>query len=370
MFDNVVPFPRDCALEPNRLASLRPVAVGAYESQTKSRTSIEEAARPASGAKNAIYQIPGRRDLHLADTEVATHLLAELGTPLLDILYPHLWLVAHKSSQNVDALHRQVIKDREIMVTEDPQLHLLWTADRVYVKPLPCCLVNYDFWNRFLVVGPSFADMDNAELNMHTTDASPPRSFARSTAMGFLRCYALLIRHPSDFRLAREKGLLPDGFDWDQWCCFITHFRDLRDDQVSPRYHYGQIRLARLNWATRICRPRKDGGLRANWYYERPYWSVSPYVHSAAVVLAFIFASFSLVLSAMQVMLAAPAAAAENSLVAAGEEAYARAFFGFSIAVILGSMAALTLLVLLPALWIIQTTVWGFLHRDRALGAL
>lgn len=364
MFDQAVPFPRQDALEKSGLAAHMEVALGA--SETGGHSVSEDAARLAPSAECTRHRIPGRHDLQLAETVVVRYLLAELDMPLIDSLYPHLWLVARKESQNVDALHRQIIKDREIMVTEDPKLHLLWTAKRIYVKPLPCCLLNYDFWDHFLVKA-SFADTYHAdELNLHATASSPPRPFARSMALGFLRSYALLIRHPSDFKLAREKGLLPDGFDWDQWCCFIAHFRDLNDSEVSKRYHYGQIRLARLNWAMRICRPRKGGGLHNNWYYERPYWSASPYVHSAAVVLAFIFASFSLVLSAMQVMLAAPASDPET-YITAGLAAYARAFFGFSIAVILASMTALVLLVSVPALHVAYQILWGFMHRDRAL---
>ena len=365
MFDNVVPFPREDALEQSRLAVSTPVALGAIEGQD--HTHPEGAARPVSGADRAVYHIPGRRDLHMADSEVAKYLLAELDTPLLDVLYPHLWLVARKECRNVDALHRQVIKDREIMVTEDPKLHLLWTAKRIYVKPLPCCLLNYDFWDHSLVKA-SFPDTDHAELSLYATASSPPRPFARSMALGFLRSYALLIRHPSDFKIARDKGLLPDGFDWDQWSCFIAHFRDLDDSEVARRYHYGQMRLARMNWAVRIYRPRKSGESNANWYYERAYWSASPYVHSAAVVLAFIFASFSLILSAMQVMLAAPASD-PNAYTTAGLASYARAFFGLSIAVILASMTALVLLVSLPTLHVANQILWGFLHRDRALSS-
>ncbi|KAL3469220.1 hypothetical protein BJX99DRAFT_265411 [Aspergillus californicus] len=39
---------------------------------------------------------------------------------------------------------------------------------------------------------------------------------------------------------------------------FAHQFQILSDEQVAKRYHYGQIRLSRLNWAVRIFRPRDD----------------------------------------------------------------------------------------------------------------
>ena len=74
----------------------------------------------------------------------------------------------------------------------------------------------------------------------------------RALAVGFLRSYARLVASPLDFALAKEAHLLPDdggnnSFDWLAWAAFIQHFRRLGDEHVAPRYHYGQLRLSRLN---------------------------------------------------------------------------------------------------------------------------
>lgn len=357
-----VPFARAYALNDDAVVKVDdPVRLGASADQESWDIETEGQARSFSQDGLAQAQIPGRSDLLLDYPGVMGYLASELATPLLESLYPHLWLVARKDSKNVDALHRQIIKDRQIIVSEDPQLHLFWTTRRVYVKPMPVCLSSYVFWEQCLG-REQFVDTHRQEPNLYAT-GSAPRQFDRRTALGFLRSYALLIRHPSDFKIAKEKGLLPEHYDWDAWSSFISHFRDLDDARVSQRYHYGQIRLSRMNWAMRIFRPRKDGGFDANLYYERSYWSASPYVHSAAVVLAFIFAAFSLVLSAMQVTLAAPAAN-PDVYTTAGLASFARAFFGFSIAVMLASMVALVLLVTLPALHVFYQLFWGFIHRD------
>jgi hypothetical protein len=63
--------------------------------------------------------------------------------------------------------------------------------------------------------------------------------FDRSIALGFLRSYAHLVQHRSDFTLAREPQLIPDNVDWLKWCRFIHHFRHIEEDQVAKRYHYG-----------------------------------------------------------------------------------------------------------------------------------
>lgn len=60
-------------------------------------------------------------------------------------------MMATQSSANINALHRQIFKGRKIVVTEDPQLHLIWLQDRIHIKPLPKCLLSHAFWNDVLL---------------------------------------------------------------------------------------------------------------------------------------------------------------------------------------------------------------------------
>ena len=68
------------------------------------------------------------------------------------------------------------------------------------------------------------------------------------SAVGFLKTYYYLIQHESDFEIARnETRLLPPDITWTDFCAFSKDFIDISDDTVSERYHYGKLRLTRLN---------------------------------------------------------------------------------------------------------------------------
>ncbi|KAF1988724.1 hypothetical protein K402DRAFT_372981, partial [Aulographum hederae CBS 113979] len=117
-------------------------------------------------------------------------------------------------------------------VTEDPELHLVWYSDRIFIKPLPPFLLSYAFW----------------ECHLAPQDQSLPTASLTPAALGFVRTYGHLIRHESDFRVAKEKHLLPPSVtDFTACTSFIRGFRDITDDQVSARYQFGELRLSRLN---------------------------------------------------------------------------------------------------------------------------
>ncbi|KAF2462923.1 uncharacterized protein BDR25DRAFT_308060 [Lindgomyces ingoldianus] len=60
---------------------------------------------------------------------------------------PRLWIM------NINPLHRQRVKGREIVLTEEPRLHLVWIHDRIFAKPLPRYLLSQTFWKMFLEEG-------------------------------------------------------------------------------------------------------------------------------------------------------------------------------------------------------------------------
>jgi len=43
----------------------------------------------------------------------------------LEALAPRLWVISIQSGANINPLHRQRVKGREIIVTEEPRLHLV-----------------------------------------------------------------------------------------------------------------------------------------------------------------------------------------------------------------------------------------------------
>ena len=144
-------------------------------------------------------------------------------------------------------------------------------------------------------------------------------------ACGFLRTYAFLIQHPSDFRIAVEAGLFPDcDTDYHSFSRFIAQFRDIPNNDIPDRYHYGQLRLTRLNWAVRLLRPPAAKGA---WNYHERYWQTGQYIERLFGPLMFGFASVAIVLQAMQVVVSLP----EGSVMSSTEwETFRRASWGFS----------------------------------------
>jgi hypothetical protein len=226
---------------------------------------------------------------------------------------------------------------------------------------MPLCLLNYDFWEGYL---PSAVDKNSPSQKL---SAAQPEIlnvvFDRKVALGFMRSYALLVRHRLDFVLAREFSLLPAEINWDQWSDFITHFRDLEDEEVAKRYHYGQLRLSRLNWAVRLYRPPSA---TTSWFYEVPHMSTGWYMKRAITPLVFGFASLSLVLSSMQVLLAVPDEGLQlHGLNPSSLISMRRTFWIFSIIILLFSGLIWLLLFAIPLTALAWQLVWGFKNRGK-----
>lgn len=312
----------------------------------------------ANSSNEAITYVPGEPTIDLNKTAVHDFLSSELSTPLLDELYDNLWFVARKYGKSVDPLHRQKVKAREIVATEDAKLHLVWHHNKIYVKPMPLCLLNHDFWTMYLSLpGDSISSNQEAPA----TSAPPAPSFDRTIALGFMRSYAFLVRHHVDFMLARDSHLLPADLDWVEWSKFIAHFRSLEDEDVAKRFHYGQLRLSRLNWAVRLYRPSHG---TTWWFYEIPHWSIAVYLGRAVGPLLFGFASLSLVLSSMQVLQSIPDEGLGFRRVSAPSlAAMRRAFWVFSVMMLLLSGLVWLLLIAIPCSVFIWQLAWGFKNR-------
>ncbi|KAI9816986.1 MAG: hypothetical protein M1832_004970 [Thelocarpon impressellum] len=187
----------------------------------------------------ALDFLPDEARMQILEPQLAARVRAELLTPELDTIAPYLWLMTTPSSAHVDPLHAQRVRGRNLVVAEDPGLHLVWAYERIYVKPMPDYLLSHAFWSHYL------GNEGALPLGAH-------RAAVRAAACGFVRGYAHLIRHRSDFELAQQDShrLIPRGIFFPQFARFIGAFEALDDADVSPRYAYGQLRLTRLNfWA-------------------------------------------------------------------------------------------------------------------------
>ncbi|KAL8718381.1 MAG: hypothetical protein Q9225_004473 [Loekoesia sp. 1 TL-2023] len=246
---------------------------------------------PASQASNShanspsVKTVPGHPLLVWDDRRGVTSMLEpELLTPELDKMSPYLWMMATQSSANINALHRQIVKGRKIVITEDPRLHLIWLQDRIHIKPLPKCLLSHAFWSDVLL-------------------SPPPKSGPRQpdlvkAALGYLRSYRYLIRHESDLHIAQREDLrlVPKEVTWEQISRFLGDLGSIRDDAVSPRYAFGELRLSRLNFYGKFILRR--------FHYERLHVQYGSYFGQFYGPLLFVFGLFALALQAMQVELA------------------------------------------------------------------
>lgn len=143
-----------------------------------------------------------------------------------------------QSSANISPLHRQRVKDRQVVITENADLHLVWVDDKIFIKPLPPYLLSYAFWAMFLQpLGNTLPD-----------DYILRQRVVAPAALGFLRTYRYLIRHESDFNIAKKECLIPQNATWVDVCYFTSSLSTIQDADVSGRYVYGEVRLSRLNF--------------------------------------------------------------------------------------------------------------------------
>ena len=162
----------------------------------------------------------------------------------------------------------------------------------MYIKPLPKYLLSHAFWTFYLT------ERDPSP------DASARQEVSKA-AVGFLRSYAYLIRHKSDFHLAAEKyRLIPKGIKHSDFIKFITHFEHISDQNVSQRYQYGELRLTRLNFWTKIFLRR--------FTFHKVHGQYGAYFGRFYGPILFVFGVFSVALSAMQVALAAQTVPSQN----------------------------------------------------------
>lgn len=166
----------------------------------------------------------------------------------------------------------------------------MWIYDRVFIKPLPRYLLSYAFWTEYLL-------SEESQLGGRSSEDRETYIKIRKSALGLLRTYYYLIQHESDFEIARNQDarLLPSDVSWAEFCNFSKDFEDISDDSVSDRYHYGELRLTRLNVYSKI--------LLWKFQYERVHGQYGAFFARFYGPLLFIFGITSIVLSAMQVEL-------------------------------------------------------------------
>jgi uncharacterized membrane protein len=248
-----------------------------------------------TGVENSmpIWYHDQKHYLHKVSEDTTKFLTDDLDVSRLDRIQKHFigLRLAGRYKAVARPLHRQLMMDRQIIVTEQADLHLTWDHAGIYIKPLPAYLFDQRIWDTYLCRSSSLY----------------------KSACGLLLSYVWLITHEGDFRLAvgHEIPLLPfsETLTWTIWRKLVEDLSctinvDTRE-AVSPRYMYGELRLDRLNTIYRfspVILSSQDHALIRGYHYR--YHRYSSFFEQNFSWLIVVFAYVTIVLSAMQVGLA------------------------------------------------------------------
>jgi hypothetical protein len=248
----------------------------------------------------------------------------DLSVKRLEDVIDWLWICGRPMPPR--ALHYQRLIERTIYITEKADMHLVWARSAIYLKPIPLYLLDLDFWTAYIL--PHMSKEETEEDIERKTRLT-------ACARGFLFSYTALISYESDFRIARELGLIPATISWHKWQTLSGEIlRSHCFSAVSPRYWYGELRLTRLN---KIYRFQK-GSMIYGYSSIGAYMNYIDLLTDNFAVLGTILAYVVIVLSAMQVGLAT------NHLQV--NSAFQSATYGFTVFSILAPLIAGMLIVL------------------------
>lgn len=227
-------------------------------------------------------------------------------------------------------------------------MHLVWTTGRIFLKPIPRFLLEPKFWTEYLTGVQScscFEDKVNTRSDQRCKEGQ------HSRALGFLFSYSALIAHESDFKIAKEKNLLPEEVEWPAWGTLVEQLETERIyNKIDKRFYYGELRLSRLNIIYRLS--LRQRGYMSHWHQYGTFFQDNfAWLASATVYLA-------IVLTAMQVGLATKALA--------DNDAFQTASYGFTVFSIMGPLGTAALIVLAFCVifvynWIATATY----HKER-----
>ncbi|KAF5679584.1 hypothetical protein FHETE_749 [Fusarium heterosporum] len=138
-----------------------------------------------------------------------------------------LWIIGVHGAPR--SLSYQKFLRREIVIAEELDLHLVWAKSRIFIKPLPNFLLNYDFWEANIACEP--------ELHR--------------AACGLLYSYCGLIRFNHDLQVAKDCNLIGKDLTYKEWTDFVRlilpNLNPKDQSIMDHRFQYGELRLHRLD---------------------------------------------------------------------------------------------------------------------------
>jgi hypothetical protein len=195
-----------------------------------------------------------------------------------------LWLITVPGAPR--SLYYQKLLRRDIIVAEETDLHMVWAKSRIFIKPIPDFLLNYDFWSEHISCDPQL----------------------HRTACGLLYSYFGLIRYPHDLELAQELRLVNKDLQYRAWTEFarvtLSSLSSNNFVAIEQRFRYGELRLNRLDAIYRYS-PRKlsvssfvQGFPHALTESYVPYMDQYNNAVSAFGIIVIVLSAFNLSLSA------------------------------------------------------------------------
>ncbi|KAK4249900.1 hypothetical protein C7999DRAFT_12267 [Corynascus novoguineensis] len=194
---------------------------------TSSLITREDVVLPA--AFNDLYPLAKKLQPLRLDhrNEVHGFLCAFFDLSRFDAIRKILWLIAVNGTPR--SLYYQKFLRREIIIAEELDLHLVWAESRIFVKPLPDFLLNYDFWEAYI----------SCEPHLHRA------------ACGLLYSYCGLVRFGHDLQVAQEYHLVNANLDYRAWTEFartvLPNLDPMDSNTMDTRFQYGELRLNRLD---------------------------------------------------------------------------------------------------------------------------
>ncbi|EFR03111.1 hypothetical protein MGYG_06106 [Nannizzia gypsea CBS 118893] len=245
-----------------------------WTSTSSTSRSLFRGTSPFEPLLPASYRVSDAKGKPCIVTASVEYIYGDLSVKRLNDVDDWLWLAGRPMPPR--PLSYQLACSRNIIINEQADLHLVWTAPGgIFLKPIPRYLLDYQFWKDNIVY-----DIDLYKC-----------------AFGFLLSYVALIQYESDFHIAKDKHLVPENLTWDSWTGFVSELlRKKSDETINKRYHYGELRLSRLNkiyWARCYLRG-----------YRLPYQSYGEMFNANIAPVAGTTVYIALVLTAMQVGLA------------------------------------------------------------------
>jgi hypothetical protein len=268
--------------------------------------------------------------------EVHRFLSAYLDLSRFHAIRKMLWLIAVHGAPR--SLYYQKFLGREIVITEELDLHLVWAKSRILIKPLPDFLLNYDFWETYI--------------------CCEPRLYR--AACGLLYSYCGLIRFGHDLKVAQECHLVNTDFDYRAWAEFartiLPNVNPKNPDTMDTRFQYGELRLNRLDIIYRYSPYKFSISSILQGFPHALTESYVPYMDQYNNVVS-AFGVIVIILSAFNLSLTAHSKSPERNL--------QQAAYGFAIFAMILCAVLIGLFILLPLISSLATIYGSSRTRKR-----